>query len=215
MMIATEMDQVLQAHTPVEVVPKYGEFVRMEAEDHRFLVCGDGLWVECRRRWVHAILPMARQSVSAMPFGKVKQTVDLAFKHLPSWAILRFLEEARQHHPKEVGALVSWDEATGEFEYHSCKVLNSGIGHLKQAWPRLREGVWPVLDLHSHGPIPAYFSRQDRADTGMEVIAAGVVGCLDAVKPELALSLFACGVEVKVCLPEDLQGVFTESKRGG
>lgn len=214
-MIATEIDKVLQAHTPVAVVPKYGEFVAMQGEGHRFLVCGDGLWVECRRRWLHAVLPMARQSASAMPFGTVKQSVDLAFACLPSWAILRFLEEARQHHPKEVGALVSWDEETGAFEYHSCRVLESGVGHLKQAWPALRPGVWPVLDLHSHGPIPAYFSRQDRRDTGMEVIAAAVVGGLDGSKPELALSLFACGVEVRVSVPEDLQGVFVEAQRRG
>lgn len=214
-MIQTDMDMVLQRHTPVVVVPKFGEFVPMVEDGHRFLVCGDGLWVECRRKWIHAILPMARQFSSAMPFGCVRQTIELAFDAIPSWAILRFHEEARRHHPKEVGALVTWNESTGEFEYHQCRVLRNGVGHLTQAWPALPEGVWPVLDLHSHGPLGAFFSSQDRLDTGMEVIVAGVIGRLSDASPQIALSLFACGVEVRVSIPVEIRNQFVDARAQG
>lgn len=214
-MLRTAMDDVLESVTPAVVVPKFGQFVPMKNDGHRFLVCADGLWVECRRRWIHAILPMAQQKGSTMPFGTLESKVTLAFKALPAWAVSRFHEEALQHHPKEVGALVTWDERTGEFEYHSCKVIEQGIGHLRQQWPELPDGVWPVLDLHSHGPIKAFFSDEDRKDTGMDVIVAGVVGALNGELPELALSLFACGVEIPAEMPAELASTFKAVKTKG
>lgn len=204
----TEMDVALEANTPTVVVPRFGKFVPLEENGHRFLVCADGLWVECRRPWIHAILPLAKQSTTAMPYGKVEMQVNLAFEALPAHTILKFTEEARSHHPMEVGALVSWSQVTGEFTYHPCEVLAQGVGHLKQRWPSLAPGAWPVLDLHSHGPIRAFFSQEDRRDTGMEVIVAGVVGRLDQQVPELLLSLFACGIEVQVSMPMELDGQF-------
>ena len=42
-------DTALQHSALVVVVPRYGEFEPMTGNGHRFLVTGDGLWLEARR----------------------------------------------------------------------------------------------------------------------------------------------------------------------
>jgi len=45
----TEMDVALEANTPTVVVPRFGKFEPLQENGHRFLVCADGMWVECKR----------------------------------------------------------------------------------------------------------------------------------------------------------------------
>lgn len=198
----TDVDRALAALTPVVPVPLYGEFVPMQDPGHRFLVCGDGLWVECRRAWLHALLPLARpEHPTAMPFGTVRRTITFGFERLPMWALRRFLELARSHHPKEVGALLTWREGTGAFAYRECEVVDQSGAHLRQRMPALGLDEHVVLDLHSHGRFGAGFSQTDRRDMGMDALIAGVVGKLDQEQPEWVLSLFVCGAELPCVLP--------------
>lgn len=197
----SDTDLLLQGHTPVAVVPRFGEFEALTTHGHRFLVDRDGLWIEARRPWAHVIWPLARQDSTPMPHGALTPVVQLAFDRLPVEALEAFVRDARKHHPAEVGAVVTWNERDGSMRYRLCDVLSAGVGHLRQRWPAFDEGEHPVLDLHSHGPLAAFFSDTDRRDTGTDVVVAGVVGQLDEPRPQLALSLFACGVEIPVDVP--------------
>jgi PRTRC genetic system protein A len=204
----TEADKFLQAHTPVVMVPRFGEYVPLQENGHRFLAAADGLWMEVRRPWCHIVWPVCQQAGVSMPYGKLDKKVWMAFGQLPTWAVERFQLDAKKHWPNEVGAVVTWNERTGEMAYLPCEVIESGVGRLKQKWPPLGEGVWPVLDIHSHGPIKAFFSGTDRDDTRSDVVVAAVLGEVTEVRPELVVSLFAMGVEIRSSLPEALRVAF-------
>jgi len=204
----TDADIFLQAHTPVVMVPRFGEYVPLHENGHRFLAAADGLWIEVIRPWCHIVWPVCQQSAVAMPYGKLDKKVWMAFGQLPTWAVERFQLDARKHWPNEVGAVVTWDERTGDMDYVLCEVIESGVGRLKQKWPALGEGVWPVLDIHSHGPIKAFFSSTDREDTRSDVVVAAVVGEVTEARPQLVVSLFAMGVEIRSSLPAALEAAY-------
>ena len=206
----TEADRFLQAHTPVVMVPRFGDFVPLYENGHRFLAAADGLWIEVRRPWCHIVWPVCQQTGVSMPYGKLDKKVWMAFGQLPTWAVDRFQVDAKKHWPKEVGAVVTWDERTGDMEYVACEVIEQGVGSLKQKWPTLEQGVWPVLDLHSHGPIKAFFSKTDRDDTRSDVVAAAVIGEATAQKPQLVISMFAMGVEIRSTLPDALRASYRQ-----
>lgn len=207
----TDIDNYLRTTTPVEVVPRFGTFEPMQGNGHRFLTASNGLWVECRRDWLHAIVPLALQTTTPMPFGRLQPSFTLAYGRLPVWVIDRFIATARRHHPREVGAVVTWNATTREFGYHECEVLQSSEVRLFQSYPTLPEDEVPVLDLHSHGSARAFFSKLDLLDTASEVIAAGVLGRVNCERPELKLSLFMCGIEVPTDLSPELLEICTSA----
>ena len=52
-------DIALQQSAPVVTVPRYGGFTPLTDNGHRFLVTGDGLWLEARRPWLYLRVPLA------------------------------------------------------------------------------------------------------------------------------------------------------------
>ena len=78
-----KMDQALLKAAPVAVVPAKLEFFPLQENGHRFLLAGDGLYLEVRRPWLHFIRIIAdHQSGVRIPFGQANQTVPLAFAEL-------------------------------------------------------------------------------------------------------------------------------------
>lgn len=197
----TQVDAILQSHTPVVMVPLHGEFIALATVGHRFLAASDGLWLEVRRPWLHLIWPVATQDRVPMPYGTVQRKVELAFERLPMDVADAFVADALSAYPNEVGGVVLWDERTGDVSYRRAETLQSGVGNLRARWPELEPGQSVVVDLHSHGQFPPFFSETDRADTGSEVVIAGVLGRVGSEQPEWKFALFACGLEISVASP--------------
>jgi|JI10StandDraft_1071094.scaffolds.fasta_scaffold85672_6 PRTRC genetic system protein A len=193
----TPIDLMLQRHAPVEFVPVYGQFERLDSVGHRFLVARDGLWLEVRRAWAYIRWPIAQSRKVPIPAGELTREVDLKFGRLPRWLVDDFVEMANEASPAEVGAVGVWDEGTESFELMFTRTLQSGIGHLRYQRPEVAEGRHIVMDLHSHGQLKAYFSKTDLADTGSEVVICVVVGTVNDVVSVKA-SLFACGLQIPV-----------------
>jgi PRTRC genetic system protein A len=192
----TRADLALMSNTPVEMVPMQGEFVPLARFGHRFLAAKDGLWLEAKRPWGRVMWPLAHQDpLVRMPFGTLQAEVQIAFQY-PSGFIERFVRDALLAYPAEVGAVVIWNSRNRSVRYHLCESVAAGVGHLRERWPDLSDDESVCMDIHSHGPIPAYFSAIDREDTGSDMVLALVVGKLDQNRPEIALSLFACGLEL-------------------
>ena len=194
----TAMDTMLAAHTPVEVVPKFGEFVPLARNGHRFLVAADGLWLEAVRSWGRVVWPIAQQSKVSMPFGVLPKKVELTFGQVPVVCLEAFMVDARAASPDEVGGVVIWNEQTGDIRYQRCETIRAGVGFLRERQPVLDDGEHVVVDLHSHGELGAGFSGTDLKDTGAEMVLAGVVGRLNRAEPEIVMSLFACGLQIPV-----------------
>lgn len=198
-----EIDLVLQRNAPTVVVPIYGEFEPLEKVGHRFLLARDGLWLEAKRAWAHIIWPIAQSRRVPIPAGELSKSVKLAFGKVPEWMVERFVEIAEAAAPQEIGAVGVWDEVTGEFSLEGTRTLESGIGHLKYERPEVGGSRHVILDLHSHGPIKAYFSARDVRDTGSEVVVAGVVGGIGS-GVEVKLALFACGLQIPVAWGQEV-----------
>lgn len=75
-------DVALQHSAPVVTVPRYGGFTPLAENGHRFLVTGDGLWLEARRPWMYLRVPLvcqkspAQAELLARPRKKFEQAID-------------------------------------------------------------------------------------------------------------------------------------------
>lgn len=191
-------DLALQGLTPTVMVPAFETMACLDRPGHRFLVSRNGLWIELRRAWLHARLPVALQDAVPMPYGEVTQVVDLSCGRVPKELLDEFIGQARDALPNECGAVVAWHERTGAFRLVPLHALEASPGHLKYEPADLEEGEHLVLDLHSHGKADAFFSRTDNRDDIAAVKIAGVVGKVDQPNPSFAFRLCALGQFVKM-----------------
>ena len=170
------LDLTIQNQCPTVVAPKYQEFAPLETIGHRFITASDGLWVEIHRPWVHIVWPVALSNGIAMPYGKLQRCIRLECGRLPADIIAKFEEDAKAASPNEIAAWVAWNEKTRLFAYLPLQAISAGTGHIHYTRPQLPEGEHLVIDLHSHGNHPAFFSQTDDKDDAGEVKFSIVVG---------------------------------------
>jgi len=189
-------DQFIAKTTPALVMPRSGAMQALEAPGHRFLVTQQGLHLEVRRDWIHAVLPLAASPVR-LPFGAGPSSpqIKLLCGVIPRSLLDEFAGLAREAMPNEVAAWVIWNGQTGQFKLLPLHSVESSIARVVYERPMLTEGWHLVLDLHSHPVWPAAFSAQDDEDDGAsgEVKLCGVLGHPSA-DPEWSFRLAACGV---------------------
>lgn len=186
-------DTALQALTPSVMVPKFSQLDVMENAGHRFLVAGDGLWMEVKREWLTMCVPLALQYSVPMPFGSLKQKIKFSFGTLPVTFLMQFVEEAKRHLPNECAAWFIWNEDTGAMRFEMLTADNARSDLITYRCPELEEGEHFVADIHSHGSDHAFFSFQDNDDDQTETKIAVVVGNVDTDTPTMLTRLCANG----------------------
>lgn len=148
------MDLALWRSAPVVCVPRVGEFSPLpdDAPAHRLLVADTGLWLECRRPWLHLIWPVAPLAPGmedvALPYGSLTQTVKVAFGRVPHDALREFADLARRALPNESGAWMAW-------ETYAADVDGGKEGALEWCQPGL-SGRWnggPVISNGGEGCV--------------------------------------------------------------
>ena len=170
------LDLALQNVVPVLAVPLHGTFEPLVNIGQRFLVGGDGLYIEVRRAWLHAVWPIAHESRVAKPFGVVQRCVRMEFGAIPGWIKERFASDAIASGNMEIAACIVWNSFTQTLDYRRCIALNASSHRIEYVRPSLASYESLVLDLHSHGHGRAFFSATDNEDDRNEVKIAGVVG---------------------------------------
>lgn len=234
--LGIEADLTVWKTAPTVCVPKFGVFEPLpeSVSAHRFLVSNTGLWLECRRPWLHAILPVAplaegREDVR-LPYGALEQRVVTAFGKVPHDALRQFAELARAALPNEAGAWMAWEtyaadahgDAAALLEWYQpvrgqrtvltnggdgCTVVTGTPGRLDYPRPETTDTSTPCIDLHSHGAAPAFFSPTDDADDRHDVKIAIVLGNLDQSVPSIAARLCVLGVMIPIRV--DAEEVFS------
>ncbi len=187
-------DIALQHSAPVEVVPRYGEFVPMTGNGHRFLVTGDGLWLEARRPWMYLRMPLVRQRDVPMPYGVVGRELSLAFGKIPRSLVFEFFRYAAVRCPDECVGWIVWNARTGDMRLERLEELSTGCSHVSYTRPVLDEDEHLVVDIHSHGRLAAFFSSEDDRDDRGEFKIAGVVGNCDRERCSTTFRLCANGL---------------------
>lgn len=178
-----ELDTALQAAYPVALAPCYGAFEAMSECGTRYLVSANGLWLEAKLSWLHALVPYAPldPKLPTLPYGELQQGFTFTAGPLPLSLIRRFIAEATAHGTVEHAALISHSLQTG-WQYRQPIVKSRSAGHIQYDYPEWDDTTSLAIDLHSHGKSAAFFSRQDNRDDASQIKLAITVGnCTGAV----------------------------------
>ena len=189
-------DQYIASTTPAVMMPRSGLIPPLEVAGHRYLVTQQGLHLELRRDWIHAVLPFA-SSLVALPFGAGpdEPQVKLLCGPIPRALLAEFGDLAREAMPVEAAAWVIWHRHSKQFKLLSLRAIESSAALIHYERPELEADWHLVLDLHSHPTWPAVFSRQDDEDdrASGEVKLCGVLGH-PSTNPSWCFRLAAGGV---------------------
>ena len=190
------VDQYIARTTPAVTLPRRQALAPLDVAGHRYLVAEQGLYLEVRREWIRAILPLAASQVS-LPFGAGPKgpEIELLCGAIPRSLLTEFAQMAQAGLPNEVAAWVIWNGQTRQFRLLPLVARFASAALIEYERPELEPGWHLVLDLHSHPSWPASFSSQDDADDAGagEVKLCGVLG-LVSTKPEWAFRLAAGGL---------------------
>lgn len=196
-------DAALRAHTPVVAVPRFGELAPLERNGHRYLAADDGLWLEVKRPWLRAVLPLApvwgdeAAWDHALPFGKLERLVQYAISDRDMQILQdRLVADAVLALPNEYAAWGVFDERTGNTDYVRCIARDAGPAGITLHRPKLADHQHFAVDLHSHGHLAACFSDTDDADDAGEVKLAVVAGNVDSL-PSWAMRLCVLGIFIE------------------
>jgi len=189
------VDLTLQRSLPSVMVPKREPVAPMPTNGERLLVASNGVFIEIRRSWLSLVRRIATYAVpTAIPYGEINEDTQLGCGAVPAALISRFTTMARAAFPKETGAWIVWSPTSRDFRLVPLVIRSHDEGSLDYEPPQLEGDEQLVVDCHSHGRYPAYFSDTDDADDRHEVKFALVVGNCQAATPSLALRLCAKGI---------------------
>lgn len=150
-----------------------------------YVLAGDGLYVVAENDDLHVRVPIAGCEVRGLPL--VYPACNLKHGRLPHWIW---------------GAIV-WAAHVGYMsgrEVLLAVVFDAGVGYRLTVPPQIagpervayRPPTSAVLEIHSHGSLPAIFSStDDRDELGLRLY--GVVGGVGTDRPEVALRAGAYG----------------------
>ena len=202
------LDATLQAACPCVMCPRYEPLTLLAEDSHRFLICGDGLHVEVRRSWIHAILKVMDSPIP-LPYGQPPKLFSIQLHGRALVAGLQHvIRRAREVAPMEHAAWLTFDPDQMAVGYVEQEVISRGGGHIRYHRPDATPRCLPVVDCHSHGNLPegAFFSDEDDADDMTDdAKLAFVVGNLD--KPEVSVVMRFVGFGLSLELSEWVRGL--------
>jgi PRTRC genetic system protein A len=189
------VDMTLQRSFPTVMVPRKEPVAEMQATGERLLMAENGVFLEIRRSWISLVRQIAKIHVrTAVPYGRMVESTRLLFDRIPPDLIGQFAAMAREACPKETGAWIVWSPETQAFRLAPVGIITHSSGSLKYEPPALAGGEELVMDCHSHGRHPAYFSPTDNEDDRHDVKMALVIGNCDRANPSIAARLCAKGL---------------------
>lgn len=191
------LDAALAQSLPVMPVPRYGAFEPLPHCGSRILLASSGIYIEVRRPWLYAVQPCATPRPGLMlPFGDIAPVVQPAFGTIPAEFVQMFIDLARAALPNEVGAVVTFNVRTSRLALRPCVSEDASTAHLRYRMPPLEPDEYVVLDVHSHGHLPAGFSSADDHDDRGATKFAMVIGCVHRDPVQMSLRLLLNGVRV-------------------
>lgn len=186
------IDTILQSQFPTLMVPIHETWNPLNTVGHRFLMASNGIWLEMKRAWLYARVLLASQTSVPMPYGGLEQCVTIA--QVPRLLLQSFQEYAQSKLPNECAARIILNTSTQQMRLQLLESNDVGTGHINYKLDSLPSEEVTVLDIHSHGFHPVYFSgpasipQTDDADDIGETKIAGVIGFMKNQKGEVVPS---------------------------
>lgn len=192
-------DVTLQQSFPSVMVPRFSRLEPIPRAGERLLIAANGVFLEIARPWLRVVRRLGPfEHRTAIPYGDASEETDLTCGRIPASLIGDFAAMARSAYPKETGAWIVWNVATAAFRLLPVRILEHSAGHLKYERLPLADDDVLVVDCHSHGHSPAFFSVTDDVDDLHDVKFAFVIGNCASAAPSMALRLCAKGIFEKV-----------------
>lgn len=186
------MDQAILTSFPLLPVPTSSTLSAATSHGMRYLVGRLGVLREINLPWIRVIHSVAN-SILPLPYGMVDETVEFKCGRMPSDLIKSFVQDARAAFPNEAAAAFVWNENTGQWRYARREGVRVSSAHISYIEVRLAEGEHLVVDVHSHGGHPAFFSEEDDRDDAGAMKVSLVLGNLDQERPTSKMRLCMAG----------------------
>ncbi|MCE2723848.1 MAG: PRTRC system protein A [Betaproteobacteria bacterium] len=199
------LDAYWAKQVPVLPAPAYSALQLLNTSGHRVLVAKSGTYAEVCRPWLYAMVCIGSNNGFALPFGELNETLEVT-QRIPRALLGEFQAQAQAALPNETAAWIVWHETNGYRLVPLVETVADTV-QVKFQRPELTASEHLVLDLHSHGVLPAFFSSTDDQDDLGEVKLSAVVGEVGSAKPSWVLRLCLLGSQVPWSDPNTL---FTE-----
>lgn len=171
------LDAVLAAQFPIIPQPVHGERSDMREFGIRYIVGANGLHREVSTPWLHSVLPVGSPSVGArLPYGLVRPQVNLRCPKPSSRHWREFATMAMAAFPNECAAALLWSPSTSQWRLAPRRVDEPGAAYIRYVEAECLDDEIVVVDLHSHGGAPAFFSDVDDADDAGSIKLSVVFG---------------------------------------
>lgn len=187
------IDEALLTAFPLLAASTSGEQQPAAACGTRYLVGRHGVSREITLPWIrvrHLIAP----SALPLPYGVVDNAVEFRCGRLPGAVLRQFVEDAKQAQPLEGAGVFLWNELDDTWRYARRDATSASGDHINYNEVRPREGEHLVVDVHSHGLHPAFFSAEDNADDAGAMKVSLVLGNLDQERPTSKMRLCMAGI---------------------
>jgi PRTRC genetic system protein A len=159
----------------------------------RYLAAAEGLWREINLPWIRILHPLG-PSTLPLPYGHLKYEVDVKCGPVPVELIREFNAVARACAPQENAAAIVWNAVEDYWRLAQRPVISASADHIEFREATLLPGEHIVIDVHSHGHHPAFFSRDDDRDDAGTMRFSLVVGSFNKEQPTSAMRLCMAGL---------------------
>lgn len=182
------MDAMVLNNFPFVVAKHSQNIEEPAAHGQRYIVGRQGLYREVSTPW---LLSRALVAATKMPtpYGEVEEVATIKCGSPPADLWREFIAHAKTVSPVECAGLMIWNVNTGRWRLAIREVAYASSDRVDYMEPALVDDEIAVVDVHSHGLHPAFFSSLDNQDDMGSIKVSAVIGRLDQEAPEVAIRL--------------------------
>lgn len=161
------------------------------------VAASNGLFLNHANPWMVAQTRIAHlETPYKPPYGTAQEFVKIDLPALPEAMKNAVIEHFRRECPLEAAALIAYNWTTKRYALHFPKVISCTGAHITYEYPHMSDSEAIVIDIHSHGVHPAFFSSTDNLDDRGSTKIAVVLGNLDTPTYSAKTRVTVKGVEL-------------------
>lgn len=184
-MMDASMDRAILETFPMLVASQSGQVQLPSQPGTRFIAGNIGLIREVSTDWLVHRKVVAE---ATLPYGAVQ--TGFAINVAPPVSLWReFAEQARKVLPNECAAVFVLNTETKEWRLAMREATYTSPELCRYVEPEIDDCEVKVVDIHSHGHAPAFFSRIDDIDDRGGIKVSAVIGNVSSETPLIALRL--------------------------
>ena len=155
-------DAIAQAF-PFVMAPHGGQLEWSKQYGTRYIATAVGVVREIVLPWVQIRHAIGMTDLK-MPYGSIQDEVSFLCGPVPRELFAKFKMDAKLAYPKECAGAFVWNQVSGAWRYEARTNIEATDSHVHFHEVHLADGEQLVVDIHSHGTWPAFFSETDDKD---------------------------------------------------